>query len=150
MDTNIFIEGFNKVSESIDLSADNCVFIRKKNENTHYCKINKSTLLTLTSLSDGTVYRCTVTFDHSGNFEIFKDSIKSAISSFCNENPEESVKIMSGLKLIKKNLTNGYSTGKTTDWYIFNCESSENATVFIIRAKKYSPESNTSPTLKKH
>ena len=150
MDINIFLEGYNKNSEFVDLNVNNCSFTQENKMNTHYCRVDKNILLTLNSLPDGTIYRCTVAFDHSGKFNIFQDSVKSAISSFCNESIEESGKIMTDLKLIQKNLTNGYSVGKTTDWYIFNCESSENATVFIIRAKRYSPETNTSPTLKKH
>ena len=150
MDINIFLEGFNKASEITDLSAEKCTFTTENKINTHYRRIDKNTLLTLTSLPDGTVYRCAVAYEHTGNFEIFDDSVKSAISSFCNKSIEESEKVIKDLKLIRKNLTNGYSISKATDWYTFNCESSENTTVFIIRAKKYSPETNTSPTLKKH
>ena len=150
MDFNIFLEGFNKASETVDLSAEDCVFSSENQENTHYCEVDKNTLLTLSSLPDGTVYRCTVTFEHKGNFDTFEDSIRSAVSSFCNESIEDSEEIIKNLKLIPKNLTNGYSVNKTTDWYSFNCESSKNATVFIIRAKKYSPETNTAPTLKEH
>jgi len=150
MDINGFLEGFNKASEAVDFLPSESVFKINNNMFTHYCRIDENTLLTLDSLPDGKIHRCCVSFKHSGNFEVFADALYASISSFCNEKDDTSQKIINNMKIYQKNLTDGFSSKYETDWYIFNCESSKDATVFIIRAKKYTPETNTSPTLKAH
>ncbi len=150
MDINVFLQGFNKTSEFVDFQASESVFESNNGMTTHYCKINSNILLMLESLPDGKIHRCSVTFKHSGDFELFKDCLYASISSFCNEKSEIAQKILSDMKISQKNLTDGFSSEHETDWYIFNCESSKDATVFIIRAEKYTPETNTSPTLKNH
>ena len=150
MDINVFLEGFNKASEAVDFLPSESVFKINNNMFTHYCRIDENTLLTLDSLPDGKIHRCCVSFKHSGNFEVFADALSASISSFCNENDDAVKKIISDMKISKQNLTEGFSSRHETDWYIFNCESTKDATVFIIRAEKYTPETNTSPTLKEH
>ncbi len=146
IDINLFCNDFNKASEIIDISAEGSSLKLENNNATHYLKADKNVLLTLSSLPDGTIHRCTVTYNHSGNYDIFLDSIKASIVSFCNEEPEN---IINKLKL-NKNSTDGYSVKVTSDWHTFDIDVSKNTTVFIIRSKKYSPETNTSPTLKNH